>query len=122
MLSMACALLLQQLAHLRVRDELEHRGIEQTNRLHRLAQIVTGGGQEPALGSIGALRFLAGCDQLFVDLLPFGGVANGGGYEQLVADAERRQPDTGRELAAVGAQSEQIGDARAHLAIARACA
>ena len=112
-------LLLQQLANVGLRDDLHHRGIEQANGLHRLAQVMACGRQEAALGTIGALRIHAGSNQLIVDDSAFSGIANGGGDEQLAADTERREPYASGKLDPVGTQREQIGDARTHLAVVR---
>ena len=111
--------MLQQLARFRVLYCLEQRRVEQPDGLHRLAQVVTGGREEPALGTVRAFGLLAGNNELFVDEASLGPVANRRRDELFAADVERCEADTGREFGAVGAQREQVGNACSHLAVVR---
>jgi len=85
----------------------------------RLPQVMTGRREEPALRTIGALGFLTRRDQFLAGEPALRGIANGGSDEQLAADAERSEADACRELAAIGAQGEQIGNAGTHLPTVR---
>ena len=54
-------------------------------RLQRLAQVVAGGGQEAALGEVGAVGLAACFAQSLLDALAVGDIANRGGDQHVVA-------------------------------------
>ncbi len=101
--------------------------VEQFQGLQRLTQIVAGGGEKSALAlvrPIGAfaravgylarsLGGLAGHDELGLDLLAVGHVADGGGDEGSAHVLDRAQADFDGKLRAVAPPAEQI-EARPH--------
>ena len=56
----------------------KQRGIEEPDRLQRLAQVVARRGEKPSFRIIGPIRLFAGCDQRVVDGSALRHVANGG--------------------------------------------
>ena len=113
-------LLVQQLANIGLRHDLQHRCIQQTHRLQRLTQIMARGGEKPALRAIRSIRFLTRRHQRFVDAFALGDIANGGGDVQTpVRRPERRESNAGGKLRAIASPGGQVRDADAHLTGAR---
>ncbi len=95
--------------------DFEHRGVEQPDRLERLAQIVARGGEKAALRAIGSIRLLARGDERLVDALSFRDVPNRGRDIERIPDSKRRKPNAGRKLGAIDAPRRQIRKPRSHL-------
>ena len=79
--------------------------------VHGGADLVADVGQELALGPVGRLRRLLGLAQLLLGPLALGDVADEGGEQVLLAQADGGDADFGGELAAVAAQGRDLEDA-----------